>query len=859
MKLAGAWDSVRTHVPLFAAMALAATIGLAGCDGDDGRDGTDGSAGMDGLNCWDLNENGVKDLPDEDLNNDGVVDTNDCNGLIGTGGDRAEALAKVEVESCSTCHSEAGQRHQDIYAAYADESKLVLTIDDVTSAADGAGTFTVSVDFSITFDGAPYNDPGLSQLDQKRFYAVRYDETTGQYIDSQSLSLNGLVSNGGGSYTLTQTGVAYAPEVSNAHVYGYVADGVLVQNSSATGSELPRDSSVKLYDDESNAALAFGTAAAGDPDAYDSAANVAGCEKCHGSPYLKHGYRAAVVENIPDFAACKSCHYDDRNGGHVAWQWMVDDPLAWATTADPADPSKYAYRATVMNDVHMSHAMEFPYPTSMSNCSTCHEGKLDRVLDDQNFVAETCKSCHAVEGVNAKEGEKYAQELRAPPLYQIWEELGQSLLTLHVSALSSTSPDQCTQCHGAAGLAPGFAALHHGGYNDKIYQADGTRYADLNTVSIDDVSLDGNLMTVDFSSNNPDVVPEVLISFYGWNTKHFYIPSHDYDGNTDLCPGGRRPGCQLEYEPESSGGGANALFTENEGSVPGDWSVTVDLGLYALTQTDLAEDLPGLIEAGVLKRAEVSLTPTLEVDGVDVALNATSKTVVLADGSIDDNYFKGDNSVVIEESCDTCHDTLASTFHDGSGRGGGGIQVCKHCHNPTYGGSHLEMQSRSIESYTHAIHTFQDFDVGDIFEEFDPVFAKRYDQHINHVFPNFTIRNCEACHNDSVVTYNVPSQSESLFGVQSASDTVDTWYSLNDDDLAVEDPSGRNIGSVPSYITGPASRTCGSCHRARFINDDGAGELASFNAHTDAFGTLVEEQSPSLIYEAINKVMEMFQ
>ena len=33
-----------------------------------------------------------------------------------------------------------------------------------------------------------------------------------------------------------------------------------------------------------------------------------------------------------------------------------------------------------MNDVHMSHAMEFPYPQSMSNCVTCHEGKLDTVL-----------------------------------------------------------------------------------------------------------------------------------------------------------------------------------------------------------------------------------------------------------------------------------------------------------------------------------------------------------------------------------------------------------------------------------------------------------------------------------------------
>ena len=42
-----------------------------------------------------------------------------------------------------------------------------------------------------------------------------------------------------------------------------------------------------------------------------------------------------------------------------------------------------------MNDTHMSHAMEFPYPLSMSNCVTCHEGKLDVVLADENFTMTT--------------------------------------------------------------------------------------------------------------------------------------------------------------------------------------------------------------------------------------------------------------------------------------------------------------------------------------------------------------------------------------------------------------------------------------------------------------------------------------
>ena len=154
---------------------------------------------------------------------------------------------------------------------------------------------------------------------------------------------------------------------------------------------------------------------------------------------------------------------------------------------------------------------------------------------------------------------------------------------------------------------------------------------------------------------------------------------------------------------------------------------------------------------------------------------------------------------------------------------------------------------------------------------FDPVLAKRYDQHVNHVFPNFTIRNCEACHRDG--TYNVPDQSQSMPGLLAKSDTVNTWYMIDTVDgsptegLALEDASGRNIGTVPELVTGPASRACGGCHRARNINDDLAGDLASFNAHTEAGGTLVEndtendEGTPAddeVVYGVIEKIMSMF-
>ncbi|MEJ2515580.1 MAG: tetrathionate reductase family octaheme c-type cytochrome [Gammaproteobacteria bacterium] len=95
-------------------------FGLAACDGDDGRDGlpgsagVDGSPGTDGISCWDLNENGIKDLPDEDTNGDGVVDVLDCR--TPTGDFTPAALHKgwfeendyTGGESCMSCHGDIG-------------------------------------------------------------------------------------------------------------------------------------------------------------------------------------------------------------------------------------------------------------------------------------------------------------------------------------------------------------------------------------------------------------------------------------------------------------------------------------------------------------------------------------------------------------------------------------------------------------------------------------------------------------------------------------------------------------------------------------------------------------------------------
>jgi OmcA/MtrC family decaheme c-type cytochrome len=746
----------------------------------------------------------------------------------------------AKAESCATCHGGVGDHHQSEYDKYSDASNLELTIQSVTSNGTD-GTMTIYIEQNgVPYIAAMTSDNKITGLDQATFYTVEYtlidpDGTPGSgdefqgFDNSKSFSFGATSADAAnGTYTLTAAGLTAVP--ADGEAYGYVTQGAL------------NTEGMTLYDNVANAALPFGTV-----DAYESAANVSSCETCHGKPYMKHGYRAAAVIDVPDFAACKVCHYDTRNGGHAVWQQIVDDPTGWAA-GEVADPVKYAYTANIMNDVHMSHAMEFPYPQSMANCATCHAGKLDVVLADAKFVAATCKSCHPVTG-----DEAYAESSRAPSLKTLWTEAG---VEFHIG---NTVP--CQTCHGTGAGAVVFSDLHTG-YDARITDpTDGLKWASKYTASIDSIDVTDNVVTVEFSVSDADMVPYIYLSFYGWDSKNMIIASHSRDGNS----------LRYEAKPDDT----NALFVFTPVGADGlAWTAEMDLSVYAATATN---DIPTLIDDGVIKTGIVTIAPRLAIGGENVGLDAVIENFDVADGTEVANYFTGANAVVDNAKCEVCHDKLAVTFHGGSGRSS--VEACRNCHVTTNGGSHLEMQSRGIDSYVHAVHSFQAFDVADVFNgedadgnpiaAFDAVKAAKYALHIEHVFPNFTITNCEACHKPG--TYNVPDQSKSMPGLLSGSDDPLTWYdvivhdqgtgSTRDDTFEyVEKASGRNFGTVPSYATGPASRACGGCHRAEFINEDLPGELAGWNAHTQMGGTLVEDGGDdAVLYGIIDKIMGMFQ
>jgi OmcA/MtrC family decaheme c-type cytochrome len=450
--------------------------------------------------------------------------------------------------------------------------------------------------------------------------------------------------------------------------------------------------------------------------------------------------------------------------------------------------------------------MEFPYPQSMANCIVCHEDKLDMILTDEHLTLETCKSCHAMTGSEEYGTVELALETIIPS-------------TIHGSMDWETV--NCGGCHDFSDI--------HSGYDEMIYASEGVRYSDEIIVTIDDASVSNDLVTVKFSAESSlaefdveDIVPTVLVGMYGWDTKDFIIGPHERlvddnnDGEISSSSGDQRA---LEYEVGEENPRGSTVSAAG-----GSWEVVIDMSTWGY-----------LIDDGTVERLEIAVIPALEdAEGETIALDAVSRTFDLATNDFDDDFY---DPIVKLEGCENCHDALATNYH--SPDRGGSIVVCRLCHITKSGGSHLEMQSRSIDSYVHAIHSMQPFDMDD--KDFsDEVEALHYEHHVNFPYPTHGITNCESCHYEG--TYNVPDQTKSLPGLLSES-----HYPLEGWD--------RDIKEIPEYVTGPAARACGACHRAVLINEDEASELISLYQHMKSGGYLVEDGD---VMEVISEIMAYF-
>jgi OmcA/MtrC family decaheme c-type cytochrome len=739
--------------------------------------------------------------------------------------------ASDTLETCSICHKNSGATHQEYYDQLYQDG--VIQVSDIAYAFK-ANPDTTTITFKLTQNGQPL-DP--KQVDNINIYWVPYKDGKFQFEPAlDRLSLKGkLTADGKGTVTSTLTELAKDDKAFVDYTDVSKTDGLLaIFGRDGTVGTIPNSRVVQ------NMYPFAGLLQTGAGVDYESSANVAGCVKCHTDPYLKHGYIYGTVagDTKTDFYTCKTCHVDNGEGGHYEWQLLVNDPKLAAEYLSVSEEeaaklltdemkASMAYSTTVMNDVHMSHAMEFPYPQSMSNCVTCHEGKLDKILTDENFKISTCKSCHPMTGAKAEAAEG------AEPAYDTTKLALKTILPDAIHGKMDLNTIDCTTCHGEGKAAPSFKQIHSG-YNTTIFTADGIRYSDVISVTIDSAALSGNKLNVKFSAAvAPDfkgidvtknMTPTVLASLYGWDTRDFVVGGHERtadtnnDGKID-----RSDQSILEAEVGSEHPNVKTIAAAD-----GKWEVEFDLTTWA----DLLKD-------GTVKRLEVGVLPkTVNADGVEVAVNATSKTFDIKSNAIDDKAFAPIAETV---KCQNCHEALATTFHEPSY--GGSVTVCTMCHIVKSGAAHLEMQSRSLESYVHAIHSMQQFDVANI-DFKDPTQALEYEDAVKFPYPTHGIGNCESCHAPG--TYDVPSQSDALPAILSASAVNDTW--------------DRRIGTVPSVVTGPATTACGGCHRADLINEDKAGELAVLNKHFTQGGYQVPAgENPVDTWQKItDQVMSLF-
>jgi OmcA/MtrC family decaheme c-type cytochrome len=494
-----------------------------------------------------------------------------------------------------------------------------------------------------------------------------------------------------------------------------------------------------------------------------------------------------------------------------------------------------------MNDVHNSHAFEFNYPQSMANCVTCHAGKLDLVLTDANFRPTVCKSCHPVAGPNPTNVTGGVEAGRAPSLQAIWAAKGIGVQQLHAQfdLYAATAngvdvdPKACNICHQGPGTVGKTFKQIHGGFSKAIYSAEGVRYADSIKVTVGATSFDAgtNLLTIPFSiagtASGALVKPTVVVSLYGYGSKDFVVSGHG------TASDGKR---NLEFAYGASGNSARLTLVPD----------TATAGTTSFTATADLTTWASMISAGTVKRVQVNVLPaigldqTRAVDGSEyvlasgvptgpnpaynpaIAVAGASVAIDLPTGAVNAGAYG--TAIVDARKCNACHDALGTTFH-GPNYGSAGVVACRVCHFVGAGAYHLEMQSRSIDSFVHAIHSMQAMDIFNV-DRTDPTAALRYGDHVEGNYPNFAgTLNCESCHNAG--SYEVPDQTKSLPGILSASSAFKAGT--------------RNIGTVAAQISGPAERACGGCHRAQLINEDDASSLAAFYAHTTMFGTSVTD------------------
>jgi hypothetical protein len=317
----------------------------------------------------------------------------------------------------------------------------------------GKSTDTTVVTFKMTMNGKPISG---ASVENSNIYFARYSDTAFEGIDRRSLK--GKLTYDAASGMTTST----LAELAGPKARGYVDytdlskdNGILVCTAMISRSAVCRCVSSR-FNSRMQPCRKLARLITSLPPTTMAARNATRTPTSSMATSTRPG-RSGLPNRLH---GCKVCHSDDA-AGHFEWPLSMGNPelaanyAAGAGTAlTDAQTAQYAYKTRLMNDVHLSHAVEFPYPQSMSSCVTCHEGKLDKILTDTNFNIATCKSCHPVTGAVKKDGDtviydttKLALKTNLPPVSHGSMDLEKT---------------DCTSCHGEGKAAPAFNKIHTG-------------------------------------------------------------------------------------------------------------------------------------------------------------------------------------------------------------------------------------------------------------------------------------------------------------------------------------------------------------------------------------------------------------
>ncbi len=413
---------------------------LAGCSGDDGKDGTAGppgtagTNGTPGINCWDLNANGVADVATEDTNGDGVVDVNDCRAT--SGAYDAEGLHKgyfaenayTGTQQCLNCHGKIGD---DVMTTahwkWQGTATGITGYEDQTHGkADMINNFCQAVPAnegrcSQCHIGYGWTDQSFDFDNPKNIDCLACHDQTGTYkkvaapggapepaVDlqsvAQSVGMNGGVppratcvfchSRAGGDDNVkhgdisTRMGkakatdpaadpITYLSRTEDVHM-GY--DPVAQRGGDmkcVACHQVKKDASGNMIDHGIGGFMFHSTDEGVMKD----------CEDCHGSVASIHaGTSVEIITNSHDRLACQVCHIPTiarKVATYVDWRWEQAGLDARPDTC-AATPTGIAADGVTQRGTYNKMKGCFTWATNVRPALRYYNGKWNRVIMGQN-------------------------------------------------------------------------------------------------------------------------------------------------------------------------------------------------------------------------------------------------------------------------------------------------------------------------------------------------------------------------------------------------------------------------------------------------------------------------------------------